>query len=99
MLSKKEREFLKSPGNFSSAQKRYFRWRIRRKLKILASDLELVLSNCSSAGIGRQEILDTVGIHCQKEPSQNSVTKAFGNSQTSENTQTHDDVLNALENW
>jgi len=99
MLSRKEREFLNNPGNFSSQQRRYLRWRIRKKLKILASDLKIMLSNCDVTGIRIQEILDAIEIQDQKEQLQNSETKVFENSDTSENTQTHDDVLHALENW
>ena len=105
MLSKNERDFLQYPDKFSSERRRYLRWRIRRKLSILANDLSILTAGCGAAGIGMQEIMDAIEIQQQKVQLQNSATKAFDNSNTSDNfkapadTQTRKDDIQALESW
>lgn len=91
MLSKKEREFVANPQSLPKHARRYLRWRIRQKLKMLAQDLEALMDGCSDEllRIKKDEITDAAR-PCLKgaKPFANNQTKSSANNKTSGNMQT-----------
>lgn len=62
LLSKTERDFLKSPYHFPKKKAKKFRYKIKKKLKIAKQDLELLIENCDDARISLQQILDVTSL-------------------------------------
>lgn len=62
MLSKTERDFAKDPYQFPKRKAKKLRYKIRKKLKIIKQDLELLMENCDGMGISQQEMLDVIGL-------------------------------------
>ncbi|MFY9300245.1 MAG: hypothetical protein WAO91_03545 [Candidatus Nitrosotenuis sp.] len=92
MLSKTERNFAKDPYQFPKKETKKFRYKIRKKLKVLKQDLDLLMENCDYIGISQREVLDMIGLsNCmtdQKEilRSPKKETSRF-------------DLLSQYENW
>lgn len=62
LLSKTERDFANDPYQFPKRKAKKFRYKIRKKLKIVKQDLELLMENCDDIGISPQEVLDMIGL-------------------------------------
>lgn len=91
MLSKKEREFVTNPQSLPKHTRRYLRWRIRQKLKMLSQDLEALMDGCSDEllRIKKDEIINAARPCLEgNEPSANNQTKSSANNKTSGNMQT-----------
>lgn len=90
MLSKKEREFVDNPTSIPK-QRRYLRWRIRQKLRMLSQDLETLMDGCNDKllRVNKEEIINAAR-PCLKgaEPFENNPTKSSENYKTSGNMQT-----------
>ena len=106
MLSKKEIEFLQNPLVFSKPKRRYLRWTIRKKLRILSGDLAIILERCEMAGISRQEAIDSLHVCRNEEAFENLQTKPSEESQTFADDQAiqngdaaTDDSVSKYENW
>lgn len=62
MLSKTERNFAKDPYQFPKKKAKKFRYKIRKKLKILKQELDLLMENCNDIGISQQEVIGLIGL-------------------------------------
>jgi len=91
MLSKKEREFVANPTSLPKHTRRYLRWRIRQKLRVLAQDLEALMDGCNDELLRiKKEEITAAARPCLggAEPSANNQTKSSANNKTSGNVQT-----------
>lgn len=92
LLSKNERNFVKDPYQFSKNNSNVIRFRIRKKLKKAKQDLDLLIKNCDSIEISKQEIVDVInflnGMVDQKEI-----------SRLRKNEMQEYDFLSDYENW
>lgn len=91
MLSKKEREFIANPTSLPKHTRRYLRWRIRQKLKVLSQDLETLMDGCNDEllRIKKDEIINAAKPCLEgAEPFANNQTKSSVNYKTSGNMQT-----------
>ena len=62
LLSKTERDFAKDPDSFPKKKAKKFRYKIKKKLKILKQEIDLLMENCDGVGISQQEVLDMIGL-------------------------------------
>jgi len=62
LLSKTERDYVKDLHQFSKNNSNVLRHRIRKKLKKVKQDLDLLMKNCNSIEINKQEILDVINL-------------------------------------
>jgi len=62
LLSKNEKSFVNDPYQFSKNNSYVLRSRIRSKLKRVKQDLRLLMENCDSIRIRREEILDAISL-------------------------------------
>jgi hypothetical protein len=92
LLSKTERDFVKDPYSFPKKKAKKFRYKIRKKIKILKQELDLLMENCNDIGISQQEVIGFIGLSdhttVQKEILRfpKKETRRF-------------DLLSQLENW
>lgn len=94
MLSKKERGFVANPQSLPKHTRRYLRWRIRQKLKVLSQDLEALMDGCGNELLRiKKDEITAAARPCLKgaEPFANNQTKPSANYKTSGNMQTSPD--------
>ncbi|MBI1664094.1 MAG: hypothetical protein IS860_11565 [Nitrosopumilus sp.] len=74
MLSRKERFFAKNPANYSKDDQKRFRHRIKKKIAIVSSDLEIICSNWKSMGL-EQSLISTLYVNNASEEVSSASTK------------------------